>query len=73
MMQATIPFAATIGEIARQVGCPVHRIEYVIRTRNLRPKERAGNIRVFSEADVQFIASEIRRIDAEKGGGDGNC
>ena len=29
---------------------------------------RFGHARVFSEADVDFIASEIRRIDEEKGG-----
>ena len=67
-MQATIPLEPTVGEIARRIGCPIHRIEYVIRVRNLTPKGRAGNARVFSEADVRYIAAEIRRMDAEKGG-----
>ena len=68
-MQATIPLEPTVGEIARRIGCPIHRIEYVIRARNLTPKGRAGNARIFAEADVRYIAAEIRRIDAEKGGG----
>ena len=67
-MTAAIPVALTVGQIAQRIGCPLHRIEYVINTRKLRPKEVAGNARVFTEADVGFIASEIRRIDAEKGG-----
>lgn len=61
---------ATVGEIARQLGEPLHRIEYVIRARRIRPESRAGNSRVFSDAAVNRIASEIRRIDAEKRGDD---
>jgi len=61
--------APTIGEIARRLGVPVHRVEYVIRTRNLRPVARAGNLRVFSEADVAYVAGELRRMDADRGGG----
>lgn len=67
-MQAAVPMELTVGEIARRIGCPLHRVEYVIRARRLRPKGRAGNARVFTEADVSYIASEIRRIDTEKGG-----
>jgi len=58
----------TVGEIARRLGVPEHRVEYIIQSRNIRPHSRAGNLRIFSEADVQHIASELRRIDAEKGG-----
>ena len=61
--------APTIGEIARRLGVPVHRVEYVIRTRNLRPVARAGNLRVFSEADVAYVASELRRMDTDRAGG----
>ena len=65
-MNNLLPVAITVGVIAQRVGEPIHRIEYVIRARNLQPVERAGNCRVFSEADVDFIAAELRRIDAEK-------
>jgi DNA-binding transcriptional MerR regulator len=58
----------TIGIIAEQLGEPVHRIEYVIRSRNIQPSGRAGNARVFTDGDIERIASELRRIDAEKGG-----
>ncbi len=58
----------TIGTIANQLGEPVHRIEYVIRSRSIKPSGRAGNARVFSESDIERIADELRRIDAEKGG-----
>src|SRR5262245_58897155 len=42
----------TVGEIARRLGQPVHRVEYVIRSRHIRPASRAGNCRVFAEDDV---------------------
>ena len=57
----------TVGEIARRLGKPIHRVEYVIGARNVCPCGRAGNSRIFTDADLRFIAAEIRRIDAERG------
>ena len=65
-MQQIVPAMPTVGEIARRLRKPVHRIEYVIRSRAIRPSSLAGNARVFSEADVERIASELRRIDADR-------
>ena len=58
----------TVGEIARRLNLPLHRVEYVIGARNIQPVGRAGNSRVFSEAAVDRIASECRRMDAERTG-----
>ena len=58
----------TIGEIARRLGEPIHRVAYVIRSRNIAPAATAGNSRVFTEADVSHIAGEIRHINAEREG-----
>jgi hypothetical protein len=69
-MSTSVPAAPTIGEIARRLGEPVHRIEYVVRSRDIQPASWAGNARIFSEADVDFIRSELRRIDEERDGGD---
>jgi hypothetical protein len=66
-MAAKAPAALTVGEIGRRLNKPVHRIEYVLRSRNIRPASIAGNARVFSETDVQYIRSELRRIDEERG------
>lgn len=57
----------TVGEIARRLRVPLHRVEYVIMSRHLQPCGRAGNARIFSEADVTYLASELRRIDEQKG------
>jgi hypothetical protein len=59
----------TVGEIARRLGKPIHRIEYVLRTRNIRPSGLAGNCRVYADEDVERIAAELQRIDARKDGG----
>ena len=67
-MNALPPTLPTVGEIARRTGNPVHRIEYVIRTRNIRPQSFAGHARVFSDADAELIKSELLRIEQEKGG-----
>ena len=66
-MSGTIPSELTISEIARRVDVPVHRVEYIIRTRSVRPVRVAGNCRIFTDQDVDRIAAELRRIDAERG------
>jgi hypothetical protein len=62
------PNVPTVGEIARRLGVPLHKVEYVIRARAIAPQGWAGNARVFSEADVARIQSELKRIAAEKEG-----
>ena len=56
----------TLGEIARRLGEPVHRVEYLIRSRGIQPSGIAGQARVFGEEDVARIASELQRIDRER-------
>jgi hypothetical protein len=57
----------TVGEIARRLGQPIHRIEYIIRSRRIEPCGRAGNSRVFSEDSVAAIAAALAAIDHPKG------
>jgi hypothetical protein len=66
-MSISAPSVPTIGEIARRLGHPIHRIEYVIRARRIRPCGWAGNARVFPEDAVEVIASELQRISSMKG------
>jgi hypothetical protein len=67
-MTAQIPNSLTIGEIARRLDQPIHRVEYVLRSRNVAPAGWAGNARVSVEADVAYLAAELRRIDDERSG-----
>ncbi|MBC8351706.1 MAG: hypothetical protein H8E66_06935 [Planctomycetes bacterium] len=57
----------TVGEIARRLDQEVHRVEYVIRSRNIRPVSWAGHARVFRDSDLERIGSELRRIAEDRG------
>ena len=58
----------TVGSIARRFGVSTHKVEYVIETRGINPIGRAGNARVFSEASVRHIGSELHRIAEDREG-----
>jgi len=51
----------TVGEIARRLNEPIHRVSYIIRSRGITPGGWAGNSRVFAEADIQRIAAELAK------------
>lgn len=61
-----MPVPTAIGEIARRLQAPLHRVEYVIRSRGILPIARAGNARLFTEENVSQIRSELERIDADR-------
>jgi len=65
-MATSAPSMPTIGEIARRLGVPTHRVEYVIRARGIQPRGWAGNARVFDEEAFQTIAEELERIETLK-------
>jgi hypothetical protein len=65
-MSISAPTMTTIGEIARRLGEPIHRIAYVIRARRISPCGWAGNARVFPEETVDLVAYELQRIDTAK-------
>ncbi len=65
-MPTSAPSMTTIGEIARRLSEPIHRIQYVIRARRISPSGWAGNARVFPEEAVEAIAAELQHIDAVK-------
>lgn len=56
----------TVGKIARRLGQPVHRVEYVLRSRNIRPVAIAGNARVFSENTVDAVSKALRDMDLRR-------
>ena len=53
----------TVGLIAEKIGVPVHRVEYVLRTRNIKPAFRAGGLRIFTPEQADDIAEVIQSID----------
>ena len=51
--------ALTVGELSRQLGIPIHRVEYLIRSRNICPEQRAGCARVFTQQDLCRLRQEL--------------
>lgn len=59
----------TVARIASHLGVDRHRIEYLIDARGIKPIARAGIARIFAPADVDRLAREIVKINAEREGG----
>ena len=59
----------TVGVIAELVGEPLHRIEYAIRSRGIKPRAVAGNARVFDAPAVDQIRAALRDIADRKAAG----
>ena len=57
----------TVGELARRAGVPVHRVTYVIETRDIEPLGRAGQARVFGREAAEQVLEELRQIAAARG------
>lgn len=51
--------ALTVGVIAERLGVPVHRIEYLLTSREIKPVQRAGRLRVFDEAALRVLKGEL--------------
>lgn len=57
----------TTTRVAERLGVPVHRVEYVLRTRRyLTPCALAGNVRLFDNETLLFIQFELELIADRK-------
>jgi hypothetical protein len=65
-MAATLRRLYTVGEIARRANTDIHRVEYLIRSRGVRPCGMAGNARVFEDEDAEGIVRELRRLNERR-------
>ncbi|MDA1178388.1 MAG: hypothetical protein O2931_06280 [Planctomycetota bacterium] len=61
------PKLVTIGRIVQEIGEPLHRVEYVLRTRHhIRPAAYAGRVRLFRKAAVAQVRHELNALDARR-------
>jgi len=66
----TIPKLITPGVIAEQLGKPLHRILYILRTRpQISPLARAGTLRLYDREAVTAVEQELNEIDRQQNGG----
>ena len=60
-----VPTLRTVGVIARELGEPLHRISYVLRTRPILPTARAGRLRLYDREAVGMIRNAITSMRAK--------
>ena len=62
----------TIGTIAADLGVPIHRVEYILRTRpHIKPQAVAGQVRLFDSVAVAQVRYVVNTIDARRASGRG--
>lgn len=66
------PRLVTAGVMAERLGVPLHRVQYVLRTRQVRVSAYAGRLRLYDRAAVERVRGELARIDARSGKGAGD-
>ena len=70
MRTQSTPTLRTPGVIARELGEPLHRVLYVLRTRAfIAPSARAGRLRLYDRQAVAMIRHALNAMDARKGAG----
>jgi hypothetical protein len=63
----TPPQLITSGVIARECYAPIHRVRWVLDTRDdIKPAAYAGNVRLFTRAAVARVRYELNAIDARR-------
>lgn len=64
------PQLRTPGVISTNLGVPLHRVLYVLRTRHhIQPTARAGRLRLYDKQAVAMVRHELNSIDARRAGG----
>ena len=58
------PKLLTLGDVARRKGLPEHIVKYAINSRGIKPVQRAGVIRLYSEDSLPAIESALRSTGA---------
>ncbi len=65
----TAPKLRTPGVLAEDRGQPLHRVLYVLRSRqHIRPAAMACRLRLYDRDGLEAIRVELARMDARRGG-----
>lgn len=67
MANEALPRSVTPGVIASELNVPIHRVLHVLATReHIRPKARAGIVRLFSPDAIAQVRHELSAMDARR-------
>lgn len=58
----------TAGTMAERLGVPIHKVQYVLRSRQIEPVGKAGVLRVYSEEQLAEVAANLDAINDRQGG-----
>ena len=58
----------TVGTIAEEIDCPIWKVQYLLQSRGIRPKQRAGHLRIYSEQVIELLRNELAGLRDKKGG-----
>lgn len=62
-----IPKLWTPGVLASKLGEPLHRVQYILRTRpHIRPSARAGQLRLYDREALALIRHELKAMNARR-------
>jgi hypothetical protein len=67
-MPTTAPPGRTIGQIAQDLGVPLHRVEFAIRSRGIEPSQRIARWRLWDDAGFERVKSTLARIESDRTG-----
>jgi predicted transcriptional regulator len=56
----------TIGVIAQRLGVPIHKVEYAIRSQQIKAESKAGIAKVYSDDQVEQISRALDKIKTRK-------
>lgn len=56
----------SVGDIARRIDQPMHRVAYIVRERRIEPLLACGGRYFYDEAEVQHVQQELNAIDSRK-------
>lgn len=57
---------ASVGDIGRKLNVPAHRVDYVIKSRGVRPVARIGGWRVFDRDGAERITRGVAEIERRR-------
>ena len=67
MPTAEPPQLLTLGRVAEELGEPLHRVAYVVRSReHIVERARAGMLRLYDQDVIALIRHELNAIDARR-------
>ena len=48
----------TVGTIAREIGIPIYTVQYYLSSRKIKPKTRAGRLRIYDQGTIERVRNE---------------